>query len=55
MIPIKRAKECLVHLLGHFITLGGALVRLGYRLLTKDILASSGTNREVGKISTKEY
>ena len=39
-VPVKGAEECPSHLLGHLVTLGGALVSLRYRLLTKDILAS---------------
>ena len=45
-VPVERAEECSVHLLGHFIALGSALVSLRNRLLTKYILASPETTKE---------
>ena len=42
-MPVKCTEECSFHLLCDFVTLGSTLVGLGYRLLAKDILASSET------------
>ena len=40
-VPVECANKCPVHLLGHLVALCGALIRLGNRLLAKDVFTSS--------------